>query len=110
MAKTHTDTLKWVTESEASGHPWIVAFDEAGNAGAGSPPDPDWPGMEKALKEIAAGKQKLKVPSIDDIRAEVIVLLGQKPLVAAERAVVVFVSLNDEEVVLLFGGDSRETK
>ncbi|VGO14495.1 hypothetical protein PDESU_03057 [Pontiella desulfatans] len=72
VAMTHTDTLKWVTRSEASGHPWIVAFDEAGNAGAGSPPDPDWPGMAEALVEIAKGKQKLKVPSVDDVRTEVL--------------------------------------
>jgi hypothetical protein len=72
VAKTHMDTLKWVTQSEASGYPWVVAFDEAGNAGTGTPPDPDWPGMEQALAGIAKGKQKLKVPSVDDIRAEVL--------------------------------------
>lgn len=72
VSNTHRDTLKWVTRSEEAGHPWIVAFDEAGNAGAGSPPDPDWPGMQEALESIRKGKQKLKVPSIDDIRAEVL--------------------------------------
>ncbi|MDF7825698.1 DUF5060 domain-containing protein [Pontiellaceae bacterium B12227] len=72
VAKTHTDTLKWVTKSEVAGHPWIVAFDEAGNAGVGTPPDPDWPGMDEALAGIAKGKQKMKVPSIDDIRSEVL--------------------------------------
>ncbi|MDF7799781.1 DUF5060 domain-containing protein [Pontiellaceae bacterium B1224] len=72
VAKTHEDTLKWVTKSEASGHPWIVAFDEAGNAGSGTPPDPDWPGMAEALVEINKGKRPLKVPTIDEIRAEVL--------------------------------------
>jgi hypothetical protein len=73
VANTHSDTLKWVTRSEASGHPWVVAFDEAGNAGAGTPPDPDWPGMTEALEKIGSGTQKkLKVPTIDDIRAQVL--------------------------------------
>ena len=72
VAQTHTDTLKWVKTSEASGHPWVVAFDEAGNAGAGTPPDPDWPGMAATLEKINKGKKKLKVPSVDDIRAQVL--------------------------------------
>ncbi|MDF7807613.1 DUF5060 domain-containing protein [Pontiellaceae bacterium B12219] len=72
VAKTHEDTLKWVTRSEASEHPWIVAFDEAGNAATGSPPDPDWPGMAKAAEQINSGKKKMKLPTIDDVRAEVL--------------------------------------
>lgn len=69
VARTHKDTLKWVTRSEKSGHPWVVAFDEAGSAGTGTPPDPDWPGMAQAAK--ACGK-KDNVPSLATIRAEVL--------------------------------------
>jgi len=72
VARTHTDTLKWVTRSEASGHPWVVAFDEAGNAQVGTPPDPDWPGVAEARKKIKAGKRKVKAPTIHDIRAQVL--------------------------------------
>jgi len=69
VANSHRDALKWVTRSEAAGHPWIVALDEAGNAGSGTPPDPDWPGMKKAVQK---SHKKLKIPSIDDVRAEVL--------------------------------------
>ena len=43
----HKQTLKWVTKSQESGHPWVVAFDEPGNAQTGMPADPDYPGMPK---------------------------------------------------------------
>ncbi|MGB0768254.1 MAG: DUF5060 domain-containing protein [Phycisphaeraceae bacterium] len=43
----HWQTLKWVTRSAKSGRPWVVAFDEPGEASFGTPPDADWPGMEK---------------------------------------------------------------
>jgi len=66
---SHRDALKWVTRSEKAGHPWVVALDEAGNAGAGTPPDPDWPGMAEAMRK---GGKKLKVPSIDEIRSQVL--------------------------------------
>lgn len=46
----HWQTLKWVTRSEEQGKPWVVAFDEPGEASFGTPPDPDWPGMEKFKK------------------------------------------------------------
>lgn len=68
VADSHRDVLKWVTRSESAGHPWVVAMDEAGNAGAGTPPDPDWPGMEQAVAQSG----KLKIPSIDAIRAQVL--------------------------------------
>ncbi|WP_372794501.1 DUF5060 domain-containing protein [Pontiella sp.] len=72
VAKTHVDTLKWVTRSEAAGHPWVTAFDEAGNAGTGTPPDPDWPGMAEATEKIAKAGKKVKLPTIDDIRSDVL--------------------------------------
>jgi hypothetical protein len=40
----HQDTRRWVSDSEASGFPWVVANDEQGSANCGVPPDPDWPG------------------------------------------------------------------
>ena len=46
----HWQTLKWVTRSTESGKPWVVAFDEPGEASFGTPPDPDWPGMDKFKK------------------------------------------------------------
>ena len=72
VSDCHVQALQWVVQSGESGHPWVVAFDEAGNAEAGTPPDPDWPGMEKALQSIRESDQKIKVPTIDDIRGEVL--------------------------------------
>ena len=46
----HWQTLKWVTLSKKAGKPWVVAFDEPGDASFGTPPDPDWPGMAKFKK------------------------------------------------------------
>lgn len=46
----HWQTVKWVTRSAAEGKPWVVAFDEPGDASFGTPPDPDWPGMDKHKK------------------------------------------------------------
>lgn len=43
----HWQTLKWVTRSKEARKPWVVAFDEPGEASFGTPPDPDWPGMER---------------------------------------------------------------
>lgn len=42
----HWQTLKWVERSREAGKPWVVAFDEPGDATFGTPPDPDWPGMD----------------------------------------------------------------
>ncbi|MEM9081593.1 MAG: DUF5060 domain-containing protein [Verrucomicrobiota bacterium] len=42
----HKQVLKWSQESRETGHPWVVAFDEPGNAQIGMPADPDYPGME----------------------------------------------------------------
>ena len=46
-----------------------MALDEAGNAGAGSPPDPDWPGMGEAREKA---DRKLKIPTIHDVRQQVL--------------------------------------
>ncbi len=46
----HWQTLKWVTRSMEKGKPWVVAFDEPGDASFGTPPDPGWPGMDKHKK------------------------------------------------------------
>ncbi|MFN3168321.1 MAG: DUF5060 domain-containing protein [Phycisphaeraceae bacterium] len=55
----HAHTLKWVRRSKEAGKPWVVAFDEPGEASFGTPPDPDWPGMEK-FKDLPA--------TVDDVR------------------------------------------
>lgn len=70
VKNTHRDALKWVTRSEEAGHPWVTSFDESGSAGAGTPPDPDYPGMAKALEANAKNKKPNYIPSIDEIRAQ----------------------------------------
>ncbi len=40
----HWQVVKWAKASSEAGKPWIVAFDEPGNAQFGMPPDPDYPG------------------------------------------------------------------
>ena len=47
----HQRTLKWVRESEASGHVWVVANDEQGPASQGVPPDPGYEGFDGADRE-----------------------------------------------------------
>jgi hypothetical protein len=43
---THSQTVKWVTESAESGRPWIVAFDESGSAAHGQCPDLGYKGFD----------------------------------------------------------------
>lgn len=43
---THRDTLKWVRESAEARKPWVVAFDESGNAAHGQPPDLGYRGFD----------------------------------------------------------------
>jgi len=57
----HWQTLKWVERSREAGKPWVVAFDEPGDASFGTPPDPDWPGMDRL---------KNKGPSIHAVRKQ----------------------------------------
>ncbi|MEM0895675.1 MAG: DUF5060 domain-containing protein [Verrucomicrobiota bacterium] len=54
----HHQVVKWTAASRKAGHPWVVAFDEPGDAQLGMPPDPDWPGMP----EDYSG------PTVDDVR------------------------------------------
>ncbi|MBK1835485.1 DUF5060 domain-containing protein [Roseibacillus ishigakijimensis] len=58
LLKVHPQVLKWRQQSQKAGHPWVVAFDEPGDAGQGMPADPDYPGMPKDYQG----------PSIDDCR------------------------------------------
>ena len=64
----HWQVVKWVEQSAAAGHPWVVAFDEPGDAGFGMPPDDGWPGMA----ERRAADRKGKIPTMDDIRKYVL--------------------------------------
>ena len=41
----HHQVVKWIKLSAEADRPWVVAFDEPGEAMFGMPPDPDWPGM-----------------------------------------------------------------
>lgn len=72
VKNSHVDALKWVTRSEKSGHPWVVAFDEAGNAGAGTPPDPDWPGVAEAIERNRKSDKPVNIPTIDEVRGQVL--------------------------------------
>jgi len=42
----HQRVLKWVTESEQTGRPWVVANDEQGPHHTGVPPDPGYTGHD----------------------------------------------------------------
>ena len=44
--QAHQRTLQWVTESTASGKPWVVANDEQNPASLGVPPDPGYKGHD----------------------------------------------------------------
>jgi hypothetical protein len=47
VRQSHAEVVHWVQTSTKTGHPWVVAVDEAGNAGTGSvPPDPGYKGFE----------------------------------------------------------------
>jgi hypothetical protein len=72
VSTTHAEAVRWVTRSEGSGHPWVVAHDEAGNAQTGTPPDPDYPGMDEAVAALDTMERIPKLPSIDEIRSEVL--------------------------------------
>jgi hypothetical protein len=43
MANVRPDTVKWVRRSAEAGKPWVVGYDEAGNAAGGAPVDADFP-------------------------------------------------------------------
>ncbi|MEM6346886.1 MAG: DUF5060 domain-containing protein [Bacteroidota bacterium] len=42
----HRWTLHWVEASAKAGRQWVVANDEQGSAGLGTPPDPDYPSFD----------------------------------------------------------------
>jgi len=42
----HTHTLQWISSSEASGKPWVVANDEQNGANTGVTPEASYPGMD----------------------------------------------------------------
>ena len=58
LKNCHKQVLKWLSQSQEKGHPWVVAFDEPGDASFGMPSDPGYPGMPKNYKG----------PSIHDCR------------------------------------------
>ncbi len=72
ISTTHAEAVRWVKRSEDSGHPWVVAHDEAGNAQTGTPPDPEYPGVEEAVRALQEMEKIPKLPTIDEIRSEVL--------------------------------------
>ncbi len=46
LETTHAQTVKWVTESERAGKPWVVAFDESGSAAHAQCPDLGYNGFD----------------------------------------------------------------
>jgi hypothetical protein len=54
----HKQIVKWTRASAEAGVPWVVSFDEPGNASEGMPADPGYPGMPDDFDN----------PSIDDTR------------------------------------------
>ena len=62
-SQAHQRTLKWVTESAASGRPWVVCNDEQGVAKLGVPPDPGYQGFDGT-----AGKDTKRPYDLHDIR------------------------------------------
>ena len=52
--------VKWVNQSNKAGKPWVVAFDEPGNAKFGTPSDPNYPGTPKNFSD----------PSVDQVRRQ----------------------------------------
>jgi hypothetical protein len=60
--QAHQRTLKWVTESDKAGRPWVVANDEQGGADTGVPPDLGYAGYDGKKKDGSA------VQTTDNIR------------------------------------------
>ncbi len=46
LKTTHAQTVKWVSAAEASGKPWVVAFDESGSAKHAQSPDLGYNGFD----------------------------------------------------------------
>ncbi|MFG0297264.1 MAG: DUF5060 domain-containing protein [Maioricimonas sp. JB045] len=69
----HWQIVKWVGTSTEAGKPWVVAFDEPGNAQWGEPPDPGYEGFD------GTDRQGKRVPfDLHDVRKQVLwgTLLG----------------------------------
>ena len=45
VSHCHRQTVYWRKKSADAGVPWLIAFDEPGTAGEGTPADPGYPGM-----------------------------------------------------------------
>jgi len=60
----HNQVVKWTRESAKAGKPWIVSFDEPGDAGFGMPPDDSYANMAELRKSGKANK----APTVDDVR------------------------------------------
>lgn len=65
---THQQVVKWTSRSAQAGRPWVVAFDEPGDATFGMPPDEDWPGMRQLRSSGAADR----APTVDETRKYVL--------------------------------------
>jgi len=58
VSDCHHQVVKWRNRSAQAGNPWIISFDEPGNASEGTPADPGYPGMPDNFDN----------PSIDTVR------------------------------------------
>ena len=72
VSTTHEEAVRWVERSQASGHPWVVAHDEPGNAATGTPADPDYPGMTQVAEKLSQNENSPKLPTVDEVRKEVL--------------------------------------
>jgi hypothetical protein len=61
-SQAHQRTLKWIRESVAAGHPWVVCNDEQNPASDGVPPDPGYEGHSGVAQQQDGGYTR------DDIR------------------------------------------
>ena len=60
----HQQVVKWARKSTQAGKPWVVSFDEPGDAGFGMPPDDSYANMAELRKSGKAAK----APTVDDVR------------------------------------------
>lgn len=62
----HKQVVKWVNRSAEAGRPWVVAFDEPGDAHHGMPPDPGYNGWD------GKGRDGKTPPTIHAVRKHVL--------------------------------------
>ncbi|MGE9271032.1 MAG: DUF5060 domain-containing protein, partial [Verrucomicrobiales bacterium] len=60
----HSQVVHWVTSSAAAGKPWVVSFDEPGDAGYGVPADDCYANMS----ELRRTDGKSRIPTVDEVR------------------------------------------